>query len=366
MGVSKLNKAEEQFMKLRIADAHVHLEDVVIGEFSKPRAILDAIADKGVTDISVLAYMPFSDIVSNLRMLYWKANFDRIKIRAFGTFHENDIYGGIPYEKQYDALMKLGCDGIKFLQMKPDRRKFLPWGINDPAYDKAFSAMEEAGTPVLIHSGDPETFWDPEFATPQLIARGWFYGDGTYPTSDQLYAEDFQMLDKHPKLNVTFAHFFFLSNKLDEAKRVMDKYENVKFDLTPGYEMYLGFSKNIDAWHDFFEQYSDRILLGTDSHDRNPIEKNQSLIDLVVTALTHDKSEYEMPIRKNMVKGLDLSSKTVQKICYDNYINFVGSEVKSINHNFVQECAERILHDIKDDPTQTPSIQWLKTMLLAK
>ena len=64
-------------MKHRIADAHLHLEDVVIGEFDRSRAMFDAIADKGVTDASVLAYMPFSDIVSNLRMLYWKKNYNR-------------------------------------------------------------------------------------------------------------------------------------------------------------------------------------------------------------------------------------------------------------------------------------------------
>ena len=56
-------------MDYRIADGHVHLEDVVIGEFDSPRIMLDSLADKGVTDVSLLAYMPFSDIVTNLRGL---------------------------------------------------------------------------------------------------------------------------------------------------------------------------------------------------------------------------------------------------------------------------------------------------------
>ena len=133
-------------MNFRIADSHVHLEDVKIGEFDKPLGLLNTLAKKNVTDVSLLAYMPFSDLVSNLRVLYWKQNYTQMKIRAFGSFHEADIYKDIPYEKQFDSLMKLGCDGIKFIQMKPDRRKAIGKGLNDKSYDKALSAEQ-------IHSG---------------------------------------------------------------------------------------------------------------------------------------------------------------------------------------------------------------------
>jgi predicted TIM-barrel fold metal-dependent hydrolase len=174
------------------------------------------------------------------------------------------------------------------------------------------------------------------------------------------------MLDKHPHLNVTFAHFFFLSFKIDEAKRVMEKYPNVKFDLTPGHEMYLGFSQKIDEWQRFFEEYSDRILFGTDADDLNKKEKNQALNDLVYTALTHDKTEYEMPVFKRTVKGLDLTDSTVKKICYDNYIKFAGDTVKPINDEFLIETAEKMLYDIKDLENAKASCEWLKTMILQK
>ncbi len=349
-------------MKQRIADAHVHLEDVAEGKFRRPEKMLDAIASKGVTDLSLLAYMPFSDVVSNLRVLYWKKNYKKLRIRAFGSFHECDIYKDVPYEKQYEKLMDLGCDGIKFIQMKPDRRKVLGKGLNDPSYDKALSAIEEDGTPVTIHSGDPESFWDINCVEPWMIERGWFYGDGTYLSCEELYAEDFKMLDKHPKLSVTFAHFFFLSNKIDEAKRVMETYPNVKFDLTPGWEMYLGFSKNIDGWQRFFEDYSDRILFGTDSNDEK--ENIGDLYDLVYTALTHDKSEYEMPIWKHTVKGLALSDGAVKKICFDNYVRFVGKEPKPVNEKLLLETAEKMHSDIKDDENSAVCAKWLEEMLL--
>ena len=146
--------------------------------------------------------------------------------------------------------------------------------------------MEERGTPVHIHSGDPETFWDLSKMTPYEIARGWYYGDGSFLSREAIYEEDFEMLAKHPKLNVTFAHFFFLSNFPEEAERILDKYPNVRFDLTPGWEMYIGFSKDIDRWQKLFENYSDRILFGTDSNNNK--EDNAELHKLVYDALTHD------------------------------------------------------------------------------
>ena len=349
-------------MDYRIADGHVHLEDVVIGEFDSPRIMLDSLADKSVTDVSLLAYMPFSDIVTNLRVLYWKKNYRRMSVRAFGCFHEADIYRDIPYEKQYENLMNLGCDGIKFIQMKPDRRKALGKGLNDASYDRVLSVMEERGTPALIHSGDPETFWNRDLMTEDEIRYGWFYGDGTHLSCDEIYEECFEMLKKHPKLRVTFAHFFFLSNKIEEARRVMETYENVNFDLTPGWEMYLGFSKDIDAWHDFFEKYSDRIMFGTDSNDGKTI--NGDLVDLVRTAITHDRSEFPMPVWKHRIRGLALSDDTVRKICRSNYVRFVGETPKPVNDAYMLETAGRMLTDIEDDPEMAPSAAWIREMIL--
>ncbi|MBR4000632.1 MAG: amidohydrolase family protein [Clostridia bacterium] len=348
-------------MDYRIADGHVHLEDVVIGKFDSPKIMLDSLADSGVTDVSLLAYMPFSDIVTNLRVLYWKKNYRRMNVRAFGCFHEADIYRDIPYETQYGNLMKLGCDGIKFIQMKPDRRKAIGKGLNDASYDRVLSAMEERGTPALIHSGDPETFWNRDLMTEEEIGYGWFYGDGTHLSCDEIYEECFEMLGKHPKLRVTFAHFFFLSNKIEEARRVMETYENVNFDLTPGWEMYLGFSKDIDAWHDFFETYSDRILFGTDSNDGKTI--NGDLVGLVRTAITHDRSEFPMPVWKHRIRGLALSDDTVRKICYGNYVRFVGETPEPVNDRYMRETAERMLSDIGGDPDTAPSAAWIREMI---
>ena len=261
------------------ADTHVHIK---YEENDKTIAMFDEIKSKGVTDIAIQALVKFEDygILQNIAALNYKMTYKGLKIRAFGNIDDIGPFKHVPYERQAEALLDMGCDGIKMLNQKPDTRKRFGKGINHNSYDAMFSLLEERGTPVLIHSGDPEDNWDITKVSPNAVARGWFYGDGTFLTPEEIYAEDFEMLDKHPNLNVTFAHFFFLSNKLEEAIRVFEKYPNVKFDLTPGGEMFYGFSKDIDAWHDFFEKYSDRILFGTDSF---PLKDcNGQLNDLVL------------------------------------------------------------------------------------
>ena len=160
--------------------------------------MLDIIRDKGTEHISALTYMPGCDIVGNLNTLWWKKNYTDIKIHAFGCFHELDRYKDVPYEKQYERLMALGCDGIKFIQMKPDRRKPIGKGINHPSYDAAFSMMEEDGTPVTIHSGDPQSHWDINQISDYGLKHGWYYGDGGYASNEEVYRQIDRIMEKHP------------------------------------------------------------------------------------------------------------------------------------------------------------------------
>ena len=345
------------------ADTHVHVK---YEENDKTIAMFDEIKSKGVTDIAIQALVKFGDygILQNIAALNYKMTYKGLKIRAFGNIDDIGPFKHVPYERQAEALLDMGCDGIKMLNQKPDTRKRFGKGINHNSYDAMFSLLEERGTPVLIHSGDPEDNWDITKVSPGAVARGWFYGDGTFLTPEEIYAEDFEMLDKHPNLNVTFAHFFFLSNKLEEAIRVFEKYPNVKFDLTPGGEMFYGFSKDIDAWHDFFEKYSDRILFGTDSF---PLKDcNGQLNDLVLKAISNNKEIFSTPCygRDFVIRGLGLSKETVNKIKYENFVKFVGGEnVAPIDVDKLKVAANEILKVINDKPEEAHNVHWINNFL---
>lgn len=340
------------------ADIHVHMTDTV---FDHCRPFLDELADQDVTHIA-LQSLTYHNIAYNLSVLYWKEHYKRMEISAFGMVHNQDFYSEIPYEIQAKALIDMGCDGIKFMY-SPDTRRSLGHAICDSRYDKMFTYLEENNIPVLIHVNDPEHFWEKRELTEYEIMRGWGYFDPSYLSKQEIYDETFSMLDKHPSLRVTFAHFFFLSNYMEEAERVLNTYPYVHFDLTPGSEMFLGFSKDIDAWQAFFQKYSDRILFGTDCN--NLKDFNPLIYQLVRQALTHDKSEFCMPCYSGApVKGLDLDEDTLRKICFDNYRNFVGTP-KPVNMALVKKAAERVYRDTKqsDDVKIKKAADWAHSFL---
>ena len=347
----------------RICDAHVHMRDF---EFDKAEKFLDLLHSIGITDVAIQALCWWNP-VSNLAMLYQKANYKKMYIAAFGSIHKTDLYKDIPFETQAENLFKVGCDGLKLLGQKPKERKVLGYGINDKRFDKMFSLMEEMGKPVLIHVNDPEKFWDITQMTEHEISRGWFYGEGTgYLSKQEIYDETFQMLDKHPNLKVCLAHFFFQSNFIDEATRIMEKYPNVSFDLTPGWEMYVGFSTKIDAWHDFFEKYADRIMYGTDSNTYKG-DDNALIHELVRQAITHDNTEFTAPAFGGpIIKGLDLSQSAINKICMTNYDKFVG-DITPVNMGEVLNRAEKMLADLKngeDFEEKDRCINWLNELIV--
>jgi len=149
---------------------------------------------------------------------------------------------------QLDELNEIGFDGIKMLEGKPNLYERVGQPLDSDFFEAAFEKMEKNGTYILMHAIDPESFW--ASPTEENIKKGWCYGDSSkYPTSETLYNQIDNILAKHPKLNLCLAHFFFCSEKPERVAKMLDTYENLAIDITPGGEMYIGFNKNPEYFH---------------------------------------------------------------------------------------------------------------------
>lgn len=187
---------------------------------------------------------------------------------------------------------------------------------------------------MLLHVADPETFWDKDKAPGFARENGWFYGDGTYPAKEMFYEDAEKVFAVHPKLNVSLAHFYFLSDDLERAERIMETYPNVRFDLTPGIEMYGNFSKSPEAWNRFFRKYEDRILFGTDNGwgSMTPMKEKIDFAAANVAVIrrfleTADRFEgYGMDLC-----GLDLPVETLEKIYHKNFEAMAGTAPKNVD-----------------------------------
>ena len=318
----------------KIADSHVHIRFTRKEEITR---MLDDLAAVGVTDACLLS-LPYHGASENLAALYHKMHYTKMDVRAFAGLHLTDRYATIAPEVQAKALLDMGFDGLK-MRYAPEFPQFYKRRINEKCLDPLFTLMEERDVPMNIHVNDPEEFW----------RTGGNYSASGYITKQELYADIFDVLDRHPALRVTFAHFFFLSNSPFEAERVMQTYPNVWFDLTPGVEMYYNFDNNLPYWHDFFTRYKDRIMFGTDSNTYKT--SNQDLVRLVYRKLTESEDLFTQRCYDHdfVVRGLALDAETVDHICYRNYHARLGAKVPVDIERFYDGCA-RVLHDIETKP----------------
>jgi predicted TIM-barrel fold metal-dependent hydrolase len=265
---------------------------------------------------------------------------------------------GEAFAHYVDVLLVLGADGIKMIEGKAEMRKRLPIPDFDaPVYEPYWQRMAETQTPLIFHVNDPEEFWDAEKVPDWAREMGWFYGDGTYIDNEDQYHQVLNVLTRHPDLNVTFAHFFFLSAQLERLAEYFDRFPNMHVDLVPGIEMYFNFSKDPEKAREFFIKYQDRIVFGTDIgarallRDRDAgIEEEESLARIeVIRAFLETDGPYQLTHqgflfggKEAVFQGIHLPDDVLDKIYWRNFESFAGVSPKPLQADAILEECQRL------------------------
>jgi predicted TIM-barrel fold metal-dependent hydrolase len=239
------------FAPIPVVDGHIHFPHPELAE-----DLVTVMERTGLARANLVAVPDLQTINQNPALIHFKAHHPG---RAY-------VCGALDYAQmwadpvrapevlaaQIATLKAIGFDGLKLVEGKPTVRRLLAMPFDGPQYAGMWAALEEQRFPVVFHVADPEEFWDAERCPDWARAQGWFYGDGTHP------------LKEHPDLKIIFAHFHFLSADLGRAGAFFDAHPHVCFDLTPGVEMYVNFARDLEAARDFFIDYQDRLVYGTD------------------------------------------------------------------------------------------------------
>jgi predicted TIM-barrel fold metal-dependent hydrolase len=266
---------------------------------------------------------------------------------------------GAIFADYVDTLLGMGCDGIKMIEGKPQMRKMLPLPDFDSAvFAPYWAKMAESQVPLIFHVNDPEEFWHADRIPDWALQRGWYYGDGSFINNEEQYTQVLNVLERHPDLKVIFAHFFFLSAQLDRLGAYLDRYPNMCVDLTPGIEMYHNFSINPDQARQFFIQYQDRILYGTDigakallATPEQGIESEESQARvLVVRSTLESEGEFWLPEGDGFLfgetqtpfQGLNLPAPVLRKIYYQNFERMVGTQPRPLDAGAIVTECERL------------------------
>ena len=356
---------KKYFSDVEIIDSHTHLynykdpktEQLFLGGFDPYQK------EHGIKafNIASLSCNPKRGIASNIFSAFYKLYSDDI-------FAHGGFFYSIPEKSltapdlltQYFELMELGFDGIKMLEGKPNIYKFYNIPLDGPFYEQFFNQAEKDQVNVLFHVNDPEEFWDKSKVTKEMIDLGWFYGDGSFISNTDMYAQIDSILQSHPNLKATFAHFYFCSKHPEVIEEMFKKYKNVAIDVTPGVEMYDGFKLRPDYFNQFFRKYSDRILFGTDGSFPTNTEAYSLLSTCAFHYLATDK------VAKSWcgeLKGLNLEKEHLDKIFSKNFVNRVGSKPRKVNKTALKRYIDKYSDFITDLEQKKEILNLMKRFL---
>ena len=345
------------FSDRKIVDGHVHY-----AHHSYAESLMTIMGEAGIDKLAVVCTPDEKRLSLVPDALLLKAQYPQ-EVYVFGGLDISPLFmapdiAGEAFAHYVDVLIGMGADGVKMIEGKAEMRKRLPIPDFDaPGYAPYWQKMAETQMPLIFHVNDPEEFWDPERVPDWAREMGWFYGDGSYIDNEAQYSQVLNVLERHPDLNVSFAHFFFLSAQLDRLGEYFDRFPNMHVDLVPGIEMYFNFAKNAEKAREFFIKYQDRIIFGTDigarallSDRERGIEREESLVRIeVVSGFLENDGPFSLEHEgflfggaEAVFQGIHLPDQVLEKIYFRNFEQFAGASPKLLKPEAIVEECQRL------------------------
>ena len=259
----------------RIVDVHTH---GVLPTESALRAHFEVMDSVGVDAINLLLYdgtgWPNNGGWSEDSLDAWLRLRRRFpdRLNVFGTVDfgraARDPAFFQDITAKLDVAAQQGMQGIKIwknLGMHHRDASGSLLAIDDARLDPYWQRCGELGLPVLIHTADPREYWYPNTYNTFQYKQGStsrYHQHPVVPAWEELIRQRNHLLQKHPKTIFIAAHFGSLTSELDELAKLLDLHENLFVEC--GARLRFFYRYHPQAIRDFFVQYQDRILFGTD------------------------------------------------------------------------------------------------------
>ena len=136
---------------------------------------------------------------------------------------------------QLEQDVAAGAVGLKFfkdfgLSVRDERGRRLP--VDHPELDPVFELCARLDIPVLIHAGEPLSFYEPvdrfnERWLELTLLPNRRLPAGRYPRFEEMMAERDRLFARHPRTRFIAAHMGWHANDLGRLGRLLDRYPNV-------------------------------------------------------------------------------------------------------------------------------------------
>ena len=170
---------------------------------------------------------------------------------------------------QLERDVEAGAVGLKFFKdfgigVRDRNGNRVP--VDHPELDPVFETAGRLDIPVLMHVGEPQSFYDPvdrfneRWLELTLLPNRRLPAD-RYPGFDAMMAERDRRFARHPETRFIAAHMGWHANDLGRLGRLLDRLPNVYVET--GAILYeLG--RQPGTARDFFTTWQDRVLFGKD------------------------------------------------------------------------------------------------------
>ncbi len=200
--------------------------------------------------------------------------------------------------------VEAGACGLKLYSGhggKTQVQPFHPLPLDDPGMMEVYAYCQSVNIPILLHIN----FWE--------------------------FGEEFErVLNAFPELIIIGPHYCLSSNsdsRIKNLKRLLDTYPNLYTDLSFGSENIQiqgmrNLSKAPRRYRDFYYEYGDRVLYGTDLVVTNHPKKTVAYMAQVMQAYRDflEKDKYRLfLIPEEELNGIYLDRKTLRKVYSENF-----------------------------------------------
>jgi uncharacterized protein len=193
--------------------------------------------------------------------------------------------------------------------------------VDDPRFDRIFELCARLKIPVLIHTGEPAPFFQPQDKFNERWLELKLHPSRArpperYPSWETLMGEQHNLFAKHPRTIFINAHLGWLGANLAELGRLMDKLPNMYTEI--GAVLYeLG--RQPRYARQWFIDHQDRVLFGKDTWEPSEYYYYFRVLETA--------DEYFDYYRKYhafwKLYGLDLPDEALKKLYYKNALRII-------------------------------------------
>jgi len=230
---------------------------------------------------------------------------------------EEDVKAGAVGMKVYKSL---GFSGIK----DTDGKRV---AVSDPRLDPIWAKCGELGIPVIIHTADPKSFWDPldrynERWLELKTHAGRKRGNNDPVPFDSLMKEQHAVFARHPKTKFINAHMGWYPNDLRKLDSLMTRLPNMYVEIGA---VIAELGRQPRAAKQFFVKWQDKILFGKDSWVPSEYATYFRVLETEDEYFPYHK-KYHAFWR---MYGMGLPDEVLKKVYYKNAIKLIPAIDKS-------------------------------------